>query len=104
MSGIRSVQPNASVFSFSAAVFVAALLAPDAQIQKVGAPPEAKDMRLVGFDDLQGRSAYQPTIHRQGNQWIAYIGHHGGTDAVPRPINPLTGQPEFNGTSILDVT
>jgi hypothetical protein len=61
-------------------------------------------MRLVGFNDLQGRSAYQPTIHRQGDRWIAYIGHHGGTDAVPKPVNPLTGQPEFNGTSILDVT
>ena len=77
---------------------------PTAQKQTVGAPPEALDMRLVGFNELQGRSAYQPTIHRQGNRWIAYIGHHGGTDAVPRPINPLTGQQEFNGTSILDVT
>jgi hypothetical protein len=77
---------------------------PTAQMQTVGAPPEARDMRLVGVNDLQSRSAYQPTIHRQGNRWIAYIGHHGGTDAIPRPINPLTGQQEFNGTSILDVT
>jgi hypothetical protein len=58
----------------------------------------------VGFNDLQGRSAYQPTIHHQGNRWIAYIGHHGGTDAVPKPINPLTGQLELSGTSIVDVT
>jgi hypothetical protein len=72
--------------------------------QKIGAPPEAHNMRLVGSNDLQGRSAYQPTIHHQGDRWIAYIGHHGGTDAVPKPVNPLTGQPEFNGTSILDVT
>ena len=75
-----------------------------AQSQKIGDPPEFSNMRLVGFNDLQGRSAYQPTIHRQGDRWIAYIGHHGGTDAVPKPVNPLTGQPEFNGTSILDVT
>jgi hypothetical protein len=75
-----------------------------AQSQKIGDPPEFGNMRLVGFNDLQGRSAYQPTIHRQGDRWIAYIGHHGGTDAVPKPVNPLTGQPEFNGTSILDVT
>jgi hypothetical protein len=75
-----------------------------AQSQKIGDPPEFSNMRLVGFNDLQGRSAYQPTIHRQGDRWIAYIGHHGGTDAVQKPVNPLTGQPEFNGTSILDVT
>jgi hypothetical protein len=66
--------------------------------------PEAKDMTLVGSDALQARSAYQPTIHRQGNRWIAYIGHHGGTPDVPKPVNPLTGAQEFNGTSILDVT
>src|SRR5690349_246552 len=72
--------------------------------QKVGAPPEALNMRLVGADDLQGRSAYQPTIHQQDGRWIAYIGHHGGTDAVPKPMNPLTGRNESNGTSIVDVT
>jgi hypothetical protein len=75
-----------------------------AQTQKVGAPPEAMNMRLVGYSDLQARSAYQPTIQKQGDRYIAYVGHHGGTDAVPQPVNPLTGQPEFNGTSIIDVT
>lgn len=72
--------------------------------QVIGAPPEASNMKLTGFNDLQGRSAYQPTIHRQGDRWIAYIGHHGGTEDVPAPVNPLTGQAEPNGTSILDVT
>ena len=61
-------------------------------------------MRLVGMNDLQARSAYQPTIHKQGDRYIAYIGHHGGTPEVPKPLNPLTGQAEFNGTSIVDVT
>ena len=75
-----------------------------AQAPKVGDPPEASNMRLVGINDLQARSAYQPTIHKQGDRYIAYIGHHGGTPDVPKPINKLTGQPEFNGTSILDVT
>ena len=75
-----------------------------AQPQKIGAPPEASNMRLVGTSDLQARSAYQPTIHHQGDRWIAYIGHHGGTDEVPDPINPLTGKAEPNGTSIVDVT
>src|SRR6266849_8139127 len=60
---------------------------------------EARDMELVGHDDLQGRSAYQPTIHKQGGRFIAYVGHHGG-----RARNPLTGSDEDNGTSIVDVT
>ncbi|HEY4166074.1 MAG TPA: hypothetical protein VGM96_04835 [Reyranella sp.] len=75
-----------------------------AQEQKLGAPPEASNMKLVGWNDLQARSAYQPTIHKQGDRYIAYIGHHGGTDAVAAPVNPMTGKPENNGTSIVDVT
>src|SRR5262249_38018455 len=75
-----------------------------AQAPKVGDPPEAQNMRLVGMNDLQARSAYQPTIQKQGARYIAYIGHHGGTPDVPKPVNKMTGQAEFNGTSILDVT
>jgi hypothetical protein len=60
---------------------------------------EARDMELVGHDDLQGRSAYQPTIQKQGGRFIAYVGHHGG-----KVRNPLTGADEDNGTSIVDVT
>src|SRR3981081_1418329 len=75
-----------------------------AEPQVIGAPPEASNMKLVGMNDLQARSAYQPTIHHQGDRWIAYIGHHGGTDAIPAPVNPMTGKAEPNGTSIVDVT
>jgi hypothetical protein len=74
-----------------------------AQAQKIGDPAEAKNMRLVGFNDLQARSAYQPTIHKQGDRYIAYIGHHGAS-YVAKPVNAVSGQPEFNGTSIVDVT
>ncbi len=56
-------------------------------------------MRLVGFNNLQARSAYQPIIHQQGRRFIAYIGHHGGS-----AFNSLTGVVEPNGTSIVDVT
>ena len=84
---------------------VLALAAPAlAQAPRIGDPPESSNMRLVGFNDLQARSAYQPIIHKQGDRYIAYIGHHGGTEAVPKPFNPLTRQAEFNGTSIVDVT
>jgi hypothetical protein len=61
--------------------------------------PESRDMRLVGQHDLQARSAYQPLVVKQGARFIAYVGHHGGTR-----LNSLTGTPEVNGTSILDVT
>ena len=57
------------------------------------------NMELVGYNDLQARSAYQPVIQKQGDRWIAYIGHHAGVQP-----NPLTGQQEQNGTSIVDVT
>src|ERR1044072_2690996 len=75
-----------------------------AQQQQVGGPPESSNMKLVGWSDLQARSAYQPTIHKQGDRVIAYVGHHGGTDDVPTPGNPMTGQPEPNAPSIVDVT
>jgi hypothetical protein len=62
-------------------------------------PESASNMALLGHHDLQARSAYQPVIHRQGARWIAYVGHHGGA-----AVNPLTGQREDNGTSIVEVT
>jgi hypothetical protein len=61
--------------------------------------PRKSNMDLVGYNDLQARSAYQPVIQKQGERWIAYVGHHGGEQP-----NPLTGKTEPNGTSILDVT
>ena len=60
---------------------------------------DSKNMELIGYHDLQGRSAYQPIIHRQGGKWIAYIGLHQGVE-----LNPLTGKKEGNGTMIVDVT
>ena len=60
---------------------------------------EKHEMELVGYNDLQARSAYQPVIEKQGDRWIAYIGHHAGVQP-----NPLTGQDESNGTSVVDVT
>jgi hypothetical protein len=62
---------------------------------------EARNMQLVGMDDLQARSAYQPTIRFNpiAHRWVAYVGHHAGT-----AVNPLTGEEEPNGTSIVDVT
>ena len=64
------------------------------------AAQQAHNMRLVGFHDLHGRSAYQPVIQRYANgRYVAFIGHHDG-----RALNPLTGETETSGTSIIDVT
>jgi hypothetical protein len=81
-----------------------AAAAQDAEIVPASRKTEAKNMRLVGYNDLQARSAYQPLIHHQGNRWIAYIGHHGGTREVPQAFNPITKKKEDNGTSVVDVT
>jgi hypothetical protein len=77
----------------------AALVLCGSAFAQTAAKVEKRDMELVGSHDLQGRSAYQPLVHKQGDRWIAYIGHHGG-----RSRNPLSGAEEPNGTSILDVT
>src|SRR5262249_33900681 len=92
----------AAVSAVAAATLAASPAA--AQAPKVGDPPEAQTMRLVGYNALQARSAYQPVIQKQGSRYIAYIGHHGGTPDVPKPMNRLTGAAEFNGTSVVDVT
>jgi len=58
------------------------------------AEPDARNTRLVGSHDLQGRAGLQVTV--RGN-WC-YVGHLPGTHP-----NPLTGDVEHNGTSIVDV-
>ena len=57
------------------------------------------NLRLVAHDDLQARSAYQPVIHRYGERYILFVGHHAGS-----AMNPLTGRNEKNGLSLVDVT
>ena len=60
---------------------------------------ERFNTRLVGTNDLQARSAYQPLPVRQGDRRILYVGHHAGD-----VLNPLTGVVEPNGTSVVDVS
>jgi hypothetical protein len=47
----------------TAVVALAGLVAGSAAAE---ARPASHNMRLVGFDDLQARSAYQPIIHSTG--------------------------------------
>jgi hypothetical protein len=83
------------------ALFTIAPVPADAKRKARAHGGESENMRLLGMDDLQARSAYQPVIHHYaaGDRWIAFVGHHGGT-----AVNPLTGDEEPNGTSIVDVT
>jgi len=60
-----------------------------------GLAAEARNVRLLGHCDLQGRPALQVVL--KGD--FAYVGHHSGT-----AINPLSGEKEPNGTSIVDVS
>src|SRR6476660_4320471 len=88
-----------------ALAFTLPLVAPAlAQAPKVGDPPEASNMRLVGMSDRQARSAHQPTVQKPGERYIAYICLQAGTPDVPKAVNKMTGQSEFNVISILDVT
>jgi len=57
------------------------------------------NIRLVGHNDLQARSAYQPIVHAYGERRILFVGHHAG-----EALNPATGMIEKNGLSIVDVT
>jgi hypothetical protein len=87
-----------------ASAIVCALLGSAALVGWAGAASaqnaeEAHNARLVGMNNLQARSAYHGVIQEQDGRWIAYVGHHGGT-----AFNPLTGQVEENGVSIVDVT
>jgi len=61
--------------------------------------PAARNLRLVGYNDLQARSAYMPVVHAYGDRRILFVGHHAG-----EAMNPMTGAVEKNGLSIIDVT
>lgn len=67
--------------------------------------PDAINMQLLGHNDLQGRTAYQPTIHKylvgpSAGHTFLFVGHFTGQSV----LNPITGVVEPNGTSIVDVT
>jgi len=63
---------------------------------------EKKNVKLVGYNDLQGRETLQITVN--GN-W-AFAGHLNDFYNVPpkQKLNPITGFMEWNGTSILEIS
>ena len=80
---------------------------PAAQAEPAADPlaESAENVRLVGYNDLQGRTALVTTTKSDpaNGNWV-YIGHHDAFHDEKPILNPLTGKMEFNGTSILDIT
>ena len=66
----------------------------------------AENVRLVGYNDLQGREALQLTARSDGENgnWL-YVGHQPnvrpGEEAM---MNPITGKMEISGTSLIDIS
>ena len=97
----RQVVRSVAAASLALILGAAACAAPSAPADAAAAAggEESLNARLVGTNDLQARSAYQPLPVVQGARRILYVGHHAG-----EALNPLTGESEQNGTSIVDVT
>ena len=76
---VETTRSGGSAFQIHA-MWAALALTTGAMAQDIS-KPEARNMRLVGYSDLQARTAYHPVIQHQGNRWIAYIGHHGDKGA-----------------------
>ena len=65
----------------------------------------AQNVRLVGHNDLQGRTALmvQTKSDPANGNWV-YVGHHESFRDGKPLLNPITGKMEFNGTSILEIS
>src|SRR4030095_1590920 len=64
----------------------------------------ARNVRLVGYHDLQGRESLVVTAlsDAANGSWV-YVGHHESYWDAQAKVNPITGKDEGNGTSILNV-
>ncbi len=67
----------------------------------------SSNVRLVGYNDLQGRQSLQLTARSdaENGNWL-YVGHQPNVrpNTDEALMNPVTGQPEINGTSLIDIT
>jgi len=69
--------------------------------QNMPSSGEKQHMKLVGYNDLQGRETLQ--VSTKGD-WV-YVGHHNRPGSYPDlHYNPLTQEYEENGTTILDIS
>ena len=67
----------------------------------------AENVRLVGYNDLQGRQSLQLIARSDAanGNWL-YVGHQPNDrpNSEEPQMNAVTGQAEINGTSIIDIT
>jgi len=91
---------NAGQVVVACGAFLTAACGPQESVETSAVTmPESRNMQLVGYNDLQGRAAYHPIPHRYGDRMMFFVGHHAGEQ-----MNPMTGELEKNGMSVLDVT
>jgi hypothetical protein len=66
---------------------------------------ESNDVSLIGYHHLQGRHALQVTTKSDpaNGEWV-YIGHVPNTRTEEATLNPISGQVEWNGTSIVNIS
>ncbi len=104
---IRKSTPGPIVVAL-AAIGIAASSIGAMAAQPVTSPaaPDSHNLQWLGHADLQGRTAYQPTLHTQmyqgQNHVFLYVGHFGNQPPIADPTSG--GALESNGTSIVDVT
>ena len=66
---------------------------------------DAENVRLVGYNDMQGRYALQVTTKSDpaNGNWV-YVGNVANPGLSEGLFNPITKQHEWNGTSILEIS
>jgi hypothetical protein len=66
---------------------------------------DAENVRLVGYNDMQGRYALQVTTKSDpaNGNWV-YVGNVANPGLSEGLFNPITNQHEWNGTSILEIS
>ncbi len=80
-----------------------AVLGPGATVNAMA--DEAHNVRLVGYHNMQGRQALQVTTKSDSanGNWV-YVGHVPNTRTRDATLNPITGNNEWNGTSLLEIS
>ena len=85
--------------SVSLAILVVAICIPKASADVF------HNISLIGYHHLQGRQSLQITTKSDSanGDWV-YIGHVPNSRTGEATLNPISGQAEWNGTSIVDIS